>query len=184
MEDGYRALYIDGHRWMTDDAYEVSLQEKKASLAFGKVLVAGLGLGVFQKAALLNPEVESVTTVEISAALVTWMGKQEPDLMMDPRHHTVTADFFGFVSDAKFDFIYGDIWDDDSQVEVWQRYKEKAETLLALDGTVEGWLKKELDEVQAIRARFPHVVEINKRIEKLRQERTERSTINKRRIRR
>lgn len=71
------------------------------------VVVGGLGLGYTARAALDAPGVADVRVVEFLAPVIEWheagllpLGRQ---LVMDPRCHLVTGDFFAMAAGAGFD---------------------------------------------------------------------------------
>lgn len=81
-------------------------------VAHGRVLIAGLGLGMIVHGAMKKPEVKHVTVIEKSADVI---GLVSPSLPPRPRKMAIIeADIFDWrpARGSLFDVIYFDIWPD------------------------------------------------------------------------
>ena len=109
-EGQYARLTVDRTLVMSDTPMEHATNYKFAFKAHGKVLVAGLGLGMVLTAILEKPSVESVTVVEISQDVVNLISPHFPS----PKLSIITADIFDWRPEKgiKFNVIYFDIWPD------------------------------------------------------------------------
>lgn len=144
-QNGYDFLWIDNkngdgkHLWMWDIPVERQAQQQLAERSYGKVLVAGYGLGVIQKYLVENPNVERVVTVEIMPEVI----KANVDAGRKLQGEIVFSDFFDFESRRPFDTVIGDIWKDitpeDDDVAMYERFKRKAFCFLNPGGQMLGW---------------------------------------------
>ena len=111
---------------MWDLPEEREAQKQIAEQAFGDVLVAGYGLGVVQELLIDNPNVISVTTVEISPEVLAANQKAGRGL----KGEIVVGDFLSYESDILYDCVVGDIWIDitprDEDLLTYKKFKEKA----------------------------------------------------------
>ena len=125
--------------WMWDTLEEEEAQRQVAQQAFGDVLVAGYGLGVVQELLIDNPNVTSVTTVEISPEVLAANKKAGRGL----KGEVVVGDFFLYESDSLYDCVYGDIWTDqtprDEDLLTYIKFKEKALSMVKPQGKVLAW---------------------------------------------
>jgi len=109
-------LLIDGSRWMSTHPTENFWQIAPASLAHGKVLVGGLGLGYFIYELLSNKSVKKIYCVEIEKRLVDMMklcfSILTERLDNAPQIEFICADIENYLTTTseKFDFIYLDTW--------------------------------------------------------------------------
>lgn len=87
-------LSLDGTVWMTDDPQYVWSLESFAERARGKVLVAGLGLGIVLHQLVQNKEVSDILVVERDPDVIAVVGKLVPD---DGRIKIWEEDFYEFV---------------------------------------------------------------------------------------
>lgn len=75
IDDGNQiSLYNNGDRWMTyrkDNDLEIREMYSSYDLAYGDVLVSGLGFGILALWLCSKPEVKSVTVVEISEDVIS-----------------------------------------------------------------------------------------------------------------
>lgn len=143
-QNGFDFLWIgskgeDKYLWMWDIPVERKAQEQLAQKSYGKVLVAGYGLGVVQECLSQNPEVERVITVEIMPEVI----RANVEAGRELQGEIVFSDFFDFESRVLFDTVIGDIWKDITpeveDVEMYERYKNKAFSLLKDGGQMLGW---------------------------------------------
>lgn len=108
----YARLHVGRELMMTDTPMERRTNAEFVRRAHGRVLVAGLGLGMVLRAILKKPEVEHVTVLEKSADVVALV---EPTLKRDAGRLTiVTTDVHDWRPEkgAKWNVIYFDIWPD------------------------------------------------------------------------
>lgn len=92
---------------MSDSPQEMFLQYDAFKAARGKVLVGGLGLGMYATMIANKPEVESVTVVEISKDVVRLCRPTHPKIRV------VRGDFWKYIKKQPldgFDFVYVDIY--------------------------------------------------------------------------
>ena len=75
--------------------------------AKGHVLIAGLGMGMIVLAMQKNPEVKSITVVEIDAELAAFTSS---NLDLYDKVEIVISDIHDFVPTKKYDTVYCDIW--------------------------------------------------------------------------
>ena len=76
-------LFFEGKRWMQlrylkQEAFEFYTH---VSLAHGKCICTGLGLGIREKSLLAKPEVTEVLVIEKNEAIINYHKKVNPDLM-------------------------------------------------------------------------------------------------------
>lgn len=90
----FTELLISGKVWMVDSPEYVWSLESFAERAHGKVLVAGLGLGIVVHQLVKNPKVTDITVVEINADVIAAV---ECFLPRDKRIHIVHDDFYKFI---------------------------------------------------------------------------------------
>jgi hypothetical protein len=100
-------LTIGRKTWMTDAPPFVWSLQSFAEQSRGKVLVAGLGLGLVVHYLVKNPEVSEIVVIERSADVIHLI---EPHLPEDPRLRIVLDDFYAFMAsdDQRRDVV---IWD-------------------------------------------------------------------------
>ena len=133
----YNFLWIDDKLWMWDIPAEREAQKALAYYAYGNVLVAGYGLGIVQRFLIQNPNVDSVLTLELYPEVITGVKEVYGCLYGD----VTICDFYDFVSNQKFDCVIGDVWEDivESSLEDYKKFKEKALTLVNLEGKILAW---------------------------------------------
>lgn len=95
--------------WMIDDPPQQRAMEIYAMHAHGKVLMVGLGLGLYLHELAKNKKVEKITVVEISPEVVLLV---EPYLPILPEFTFLLADFFEFIryDTEQWDTILIDLW--------------------------------------------------------------------------
>lgn len=112
MEDGqYVRLHVGGELVMSDTRMEKVSNEEFCYKANGRVLVAGLGLGLILdniKANMASGHVQWVTIIEKSKDVIDLVSPHFKHLPIDIIH----ADIFEWKPEKgrKFDVIYFDIW--------------------------------------------------------------------------
>ncbi len=106
-----RLLKIDGQTWMTDDPLHNEGMKALAEKSRGRVLVAGLGLGLVTDALLKNPEVESVTTVERNEQVIELVHPHFPSIVKE-RLTIEHEDFWKFVeiTQEPYDTVICDLY--------------------------------------------------------------------------
>lgn len=112
--DVHAQLYQGRTLWMSDTAEERRDHSFALHRTTGDVLVGGLGLGLFALAAMLKPEVESVTVIEINPEVVALV---EPYLRRAAgdcadKLTVIVADVFAWKppKGAAWDCMWFDIW--------------------------------------------------------------------------
>jgi spermidine synthase len=136
-QKGHNFLWIDDRLWMWDVPEEIEDQKEIAAAAFGDVLVAGYGLGVVQRFLVENDKVASVLTAEHLEDVLSVCKNTFGGLYGD----VVISDFYKLETLKKFDCIIGDIWIDQGEryIDDYEKFKDKAQTLLKPDGKILGW---------------------------------------------
>ena len=79
--------------------------------ARGKVLVAGLGMGMILDAILSKPEVTNVRVVEVDQDIIDYVGSFYKN---DPRVEILHADIREYIpnNEEQYSYVWIDIWDD------------------------------------------------------------------------
>lgn len=97
--------------WMVDDPPHWWSMQDYARNSSGRVLVAGLGLGLVTGELLKNVDVNSVTVVEINKDVIGLISPLLPEAI-DVRFDVVNKDFCRFINetDEQFDRIIIDLW--------------------------------------------------------------------------
>ncbi len=103
--------------WMSDNLQERGMMYNAAKMAKGKILVGGLGLGLyFQFALFLNRPVNSITIIENNREIIDLIGNpllkiyEDLDIKIDIVYDDVEK--FMVSTKEKFDTIYLDTWGD------------------------------------------------------------------------
>lgn len=134
---GHHFLWIDGYLWMWDTEPERQAQKELANQAYGRVLVAGYGLGLVQRYLITNPKVTLVVTAE-----------RYPEVLAENRRvfgHIVAqveiCDFYDYPEDEEFDCVIGDVWEDllPEALADYRRFYEKAVRLVKSGGKILAW---------------------------------------------
>lgn len=163
-----RKLWVLTHRgkvWMSVSPMEVESQSHHAALAFGNVLVAGLGMGVLVYNLLRNPRVERVTVIEKERSVYDLMVKAAPwfkEAERDGRIHGLIGDVFDLTDLMALggmqspDTLLIDIWPLAADTRAEGEAKRLAQ---AFKPRLLGWYCHELDLVMALlrRGRLPPV---------------------------
>ena len=108
LEHDYRGVV------MTDEGFEMDELEHAAEVVHGNVVVAGLGLGLVVDEMARNPMVDEITVVEVCRNIIDLVGWK---YIGDPMLTIVEGDAYEFPHRhvfEKLDWVYLDIWDDDS----------------------------------------------------------------------
>lgn len=139
QQKGYNFLWIDDYLWMWDIPRERELQKQIADKCFGRVLIAGYGLGVVQRYLLDNKWVTSVLTVEKHKQVIDECYRVYGNI----HGHIVISDFFDYHSPYKFDCVIGDIWEDiePERLDDYKKFKDKAQELVISSANIFAWGK-------------------------------------------
>lgn len=142
LYDGLLHLDIGpGHGlWMVESEIE-ELSEQIGDLPRGNCLEIGLGLGVSAKHILSKSEVESLTTVEINADVISVQNMV--NRIDDPKHTIINANGLDFIlqTDNKYDFIFFDHYSiiDEDTLEILSTYINAAKRILSENGIMLAW---------------------------------------------
>jgi hypothetical protein len=117
----HELLNKDGRRLTSDMPVEVYSQFIEFSKCGGHVLIGGLGLGMAAEMILLQPQVTSVTVIELEKDIIDLVKPQ-----VDPRIEVVHADLYEYLHAwkptariARYDSAYFDIWYETGEL-VWE----------------------------------------------------------------
>lgn len=110
----FPSVMQDGREWMSIKPSEIVTSQGAIDAARGKVVTFGLGLGYFVYMALLKPEVESVTVVEINNDVISLFKKYLlPQFPRKSDVRIVNCDAFEYLEKGlDADFVFMDIWHD------------------------------------------------------------------------
>lgn len=124
----YVRLRVGGGVMMSDTPMEQDSNSDVMYRANGKVLIAGLGIGMILVPILENPDVTEVTVVEKSSEVLTLVGGRGKFPNIE-KLKLVHADIFEWTLPvgARWDTIYFDIWQDicEDNLEEVTRLKRK-----------------------------------------------------------
>ena len=97
--------------WMVDDVPHWWSMQNYAKNSYGKVLVAGLGLGLVTGELLNNVDVNSVTVIERNKDVIGLISPLLPEVI-DVQFEIKNEDFYKFINETKerFDRIIVDLW--------------------------------------------------------------------------
>lgn len=149
-EGTYVRLHVNGELVMSDTAMERITNTDFIQKATGKVLIAGLGVGLILKAILDKPEVTEVWVVEKYQDVI--------DLVSNRFHHPklniVCADIFEYEmpNSQKFDTIYFDIWADistDNLLEIRKLHSRFRKNKRTKDSFMDSWYRSRLQKKRA-----------------------------------
>lgn len=137
QQKGHNFLWINDYLWMWDIPIERKAQKQIAEKAFGDVLVAGYGLGIVQKYLSENPNVTSITTIEISKEVID----KVKQIYGEVYGEIVLGDFYSDSIQDKFDCVIGDICEDilPEALEDYKKFKHKAQQLINSNGKILAW---------------------------------------------
>ena len=137
-EGEYWKLTRNGYIVMSNTPAEVHDHINFIRAAKGKVLIAGLGLGMVLQEVLKKDSVTKVTVVEISKDVINLVAKS----YQDTRLEIVNEDIFNFKPTEHYDFGWYDIWDDISGDE-YEEMKKITRKLSHFISKSDCWCKKE-----------------------------------------
>ena len=135
--------------WMSADQAEVSGMDAHAKAAYGDVLIAGLGLGILPWLAAKNPNVKTITVVEIRHEVIQLIAP----VVANEKIEIVSGDVWDHIDESPgaYDFIDLDIWPDVGRaVMSIDETRSGCSKALKSDGIVQTWM----DEM-AFRLRRP-----------------------------
>ncbi|MBT6047045.1 MAG: hypothetical protein HOG49_09505 [Candidatus Scalindua sp.] len=129
-----RLIRLPNTTVMSDTPAETSDLFSLAQNARGKVLIAGLGLGIAIDLIMQDKEVEHVTVIEISQEIIDLVGDHFKDKYKD-RLTIINADILEWKApkDAYYDYCWFDIWDNictdnlKDMTKLKRKYAKKAE---------------------------------------------------------
>ena len=115
----FPAILEDGVEWMTVTPNEIETMRDPIAKSRGRVLTLGLGLGYFAFSAAQKPDVLHVTVVERNPDVIALFRSHIlPQFPNADKIEIVKADAFAFMEHAetvsKFDYIFADLWHDQS----------------------------------------------------------------------
>jgi len=143
MYDGkYVRLFVDGKLMMSDTAMERMSNHDIIEKAKGKVLIAGLGLGLILPPILEKEEAIEVVIIEKYQDVIDLVGPK----FDNPKLKIICADIFEYTPKKKFDTIYFDIWPEicsDNLNEI-ETLEEKYQPFLKKNGYMNSWFKERL----------------------------------------
>lgn len=102
-----RMLFHKDMLWMSDSPSEIEDMERLAERVNGKVLVAGLGMGLLTEILARNPEVHAADVIEISPEIVEMVSP-----FLSGKVSVAVADFREWLeqADGDYDAVILDIW--------------------------------------------------------------------------
>ncbi len=116
MDRNFETLYLfqDQKDWMMDAPSEYNTNYKHALKAHGKVLTFGLGIGYFLWFAINNKNVNEITVIEKSEAVLSMFKRFiYPQFSTHKKINFILGDAFDYFKEdylINFDYIYSDIW--------------------------------------------------------------------------
>lgn len=145
LDKSYEAsvLTIDGDTWMLDVYSEVFTIDPCAHKAKGKVATLGLGIGYFIYMAMLNPNVESITVVEIDPQIIHLFKTHiEPQLPNTVPLTIIQADAKAWFTESTvdaFDYVFVDTYQ--SSDDGYQMMEAMLESYIPKTNTVDFWIE-------------------------------------------
>jgi len=140
-------LKEDSHIWMSDTPFELEGMANSLKAAYGRVLIGGLGLGMFPYLIGLKRKVREVDIIEKEQKVIDLVFPQIPSLKLN----VVCDDIYHYVSttQARYDFIYLDIWPDIiGPIQDVDKAVAAAQRCLKPGGEVRVWLQELIDRVK------------------------------------
>ena len=148
--EGFRfpAVLEGGNEWMTLTPVDVDTVEEAIAAAHGRVVTFGLGLGYYTYMVSEKEEVESITVVELSEAVIKlFREKILPRFSHPEKVKIVCADAFKYAEDVMpsegFDYAFVDTWRDASDgLSMYERMKplEKLNPTTEFSYWIEGFI--------------------------------------------
>ncbi len=121
-------IRYDWETWMVDDPPHYWSMQDYASRSMGKVLVAGLGLGLVLWDLSNNVDVNSITVIELNKDVIGLISPLLPKVEdCDMEFRIINKDFYEFINETEeqFDRLIIDLWTTSCKEETREVYKEK-----------------------------------------------------------
>jgi spermidine synthase len=146
-DGGYVKMIVGNELMMSDTVMERNSNYNFIYEAHGRVLIAGLGLGMVLHNILNRERVKHITVVEINKNVIKLVAPK----FVHPKLDIVHGDIFEYRPQEKFDSIYFDIWpgirqdnlDDIRKLHARFKFKKNA------GGMMDSWMKEYLQKVRA-----------------------------------
>jgi len=144
-EGDYIKLYVNNELMMSDTTMERISNQEFIKNAKGRVLVAGLGLGLILRPILCNTDVTEIIVIEKYPDVISLV---EPKYQ-NPKLKIIEADIFDYdmPKDEKFDCIYFDIWPKisiDNLLEIRKLHYKYRKNKRTKESYMESWMRKYL----------------------------------------
>jgi spermidine synthase len=144
----YVRLHINGELMMSDTGMERISNRAFMHKAKGRVLIAGLGIGLIISNIIENPEVTEIVVIEKYQDVI--------DLVLpkfnNPKLKVICADIDEWKPEKgeKFDTIYFDIWADitTDNLEHIKKLHNRFKLFKANDGWMNSWMKEYLQDIK------------------------------------
>ena len=147
----YAKLKVNGELMMTDSPMEKRTNLEVVQRATGRVLIAGLGLGMILRAIIKKPEVTHITVLEKYQDVVDLVMPQFASAVAEARLEVIAADVFQWEphpAPPKFHTIYFDIWPKSTLANLPEIHllHKRYRPLVAKGGWMDSWTYKTLVE--------------------------------------
>jgi spermidine synthase len=147
MYDGkYVRLHINGQLMMSDTGMERISNKEFIEKAQGRVLIAGLGLGLIISNIIDNPYVQEVVVIEKYQDVIDLVSPK----FTHPKLKVICADIDEWRPEKgeKFDTIYFDIWADISteNLDHIKKLHNRFKSFKQKDGWMNSWMKEYLQK--------------------------------------
>ena len=142
---GLDLLYYNETFWMSDAAPWKREMKDLADQARGDVLVAGYGLGLIHRYLNRNPEVRTVTTVEICGGVIAACMKRYGWV----HGRIVIGDFATVPIKGQFDTVIGDTWADATieYLDLYREFWQRARLIVREGGSILAWRSDVMDKL-------------------------------------
>lgn len=140
-------LMEDNDIWMSDIPLEQESIRNPVRFARGKVLTAGLGLGMFPMFIRDKEDLESVDIVELTQEVIELVGAQ----IRYPKFRFINDDIHHYLAttNRKYDFVYIDVWRGTVQpISNMENMHREVERVLASNGKSMCWMQELYDKVK------------------------------------
>lgn len=146
----YVRLHINNRLMMSDTAMERKTNRAFVNNAKGRVLIAGLGVGLIIQAIIDKEEVTEVVVIEKYQDVIDLV---EP-IFKHPKLKVICADIFEYdmPKEEKFDTIYFDIWAEisiDNLEQMKRLHAKYRRNKRSQDAWMHSWMKDELKKERA-----------------------------------
>lgn len=139
-------LSKDKQIWMSIMPMELESQSHHANLAYGHVVVCGLGMGVLVWNLLQNPKVTKVTVLEKDKSIIKMFGVYSKGWLHDPsRLDIYNVDAAQFFSGTVIDTLLVDIW---ANLGDLNAEKDTRKIFKNIPAKQVGWWGQELDWIK------------------------------------